>query len=318
MSSERFTDELLSAIIDGQTDDATVAAANADPVASQRLAAMRTAAGFVAEEPAPATAERRQQSIAAALAVATPAPEVTSLTTKREEKRKASWDRSGLSPALIAVAAALFLFVVVGVASLRGGSDSIADVASDVADESSLTADAADAAADVVDSDDEEEAMEDDEEAMEDEEAFEEEEAMEDEEEEAMEDDESDDSAVEETADEDVDEEEEFVPETAAPQQERTLNELLTQDPPALPSTNSIDGINDLISLGSITAQFSIDDLLEAGVNPDCLNVPAQTSVFGAAFIDPDGLEFARLVIVEFVADGTTRVFDASDCSTPG
>ena len=70
MSNERFDDEMLSAIIDGEADDATVASVLADDAASQRLEDMRTAVEVVAEEPPPATPQRRQQSIAAALAAA--------------------------------------------------------------------------------------------------------------------------------------------------------------------------------------------------------------------------------------------------------
>ena len=106
MSNERFDDELLSAIIDGDADEATVASVLADETASQRLDAMRTVAGIVAEEPPPATPARREQSIAAALAAANSAPEVTSLTTERVARR------SGPSPKVLAIAAAVLLFVL--------------------------------------------------------------------------------------------------------------------------------------------------------------------------------------------------------------
>ena len=300
MSNERYDDELLSAIIDGEADEAAVASVLADDAASKRLEAMRTAAGIVAEDPPPATAQRRQQSIAAALAAAESAPEVTSLTAERAARR------TGPSPKIIAIAAAVLLFVLAipVLVGLRPSSDNVASEAADAAAETELSADVVE---NVVDGDDEEEAMEDvaeeaEEEAMEDEE-----EAMEDDEETsetavpAISDDAGDDAAAD-------DAEESFVP------PDRSLAERLATDPAAVPSTNSITGIDDLVQLGSIIPIYSIDDLVEAGVNPGCVSGASDVDRFGVVLLD-DGTGPERLVIVEFTNSGATILLDAEDCA---
>ena len=300
MSNDRYDDELLSAIIDGEADEASVASVLADDAASKRLEAMRTAAGIVAEDPPPATAQRRQQSIAAALAAAESAPEVTSLTAERAARR------TGPSPKIIAIAAAVLLFVLAipVLVGLRPSSDNVASEAADAAAETELSADVVE---NVVDGDDEEEAMEDvaeeaEEEAMEDEE-----EAMEDDEETsetavpAISDDAGDDAAAD-------DAEESFVP------PDRSLAERLATDPAAVPSTNSITGIDDLVQLGSIIPIYSIDDLVEAGVNPGCVSGASDVDRFGVVLLD-DGTGPERLVIVEFTNSGATILLDAEDCA---
>ena len=141
MSNERFDDELLSTIIDGEADATTVASVQGNEAANQRLEDMRAAAGIVGEEPAPASAERRRQSIAAALAAAEPAPNVTSLTAEREARRPFP------TRTILAVAAALLFFVVAVplLVGLRpGGFDTATDVvdaAGDAAESSPLSAD---------------------------------------------------------------------------------------------------------------------------------------------------------------------------------
>ena len=303
MSNERYDDELLSAIIDGEADEASVASVLADDAASKRLEAMRTAAGIVAEDPPPATAQRRQQSIAAALAAAESAPEVTSLTAERAARR------TGPNLRAIAIAAAVLLFVLAipVIVGLRPSSDNVAsDEAADAVADTELSADVVE---DVVDGDDDEEAED---EAME--EAEDEAEAMEDEDE-AMEDDEdssetaaptlSDDAGDDAVAD---DAEENFVP------PDRSLAERLATDPAAVPSTNSITGIDDLVQLGSIIPIYSIDDLVEAGVNPGCVSGASDVDRFGVVLLD-DGTGPERLVIVEFTNSGTTILLDAEDCA---
>ena len=291
MSNERFDDEMLSAIIDGEADDATVASVLADDAASQRLEDMRTAVEVVAEEPPPATPQRRQQSIAAALAAAKSAPEVTSLTAERQARRPS------FNPKALAIAAALLLFVVVAIpviAGLRPGAENLADTAEDSASTELAAGDAADAVADVVDGDDEDEAMEDEE-------------------------DEATAATVpappaEETdaaaSDEDDDAELDFV------ESELTLAERLATETDPVPASNSIDGINELIRFGSITPQYTIDDLVEADVNPACVNGDTNVQRFGAAFLEsfagPD-----ELIIIEFT-DNMTIVLDAEDCSVLG
>ena len=305
MSNERYDDELLSAIIDGEADEAAVASVLADDAASKRLEAMRSAASIVAEEPPPATPQRRRQSIAAALAAAESAPEVTSLTAERAARR------TGPNLRAIAIAAAVLLFVLAipVLAGLRPSSD---DVASDVADAAADTELSADVVEEAVDGDDDEAMEDDEEEAMED--VAEEAEAMEDEEE-AMEDDEetsetaaptlSDDAGDDAAAD---DAEESFVP------PDRSLAERLASDPVAVPSTNSITGIDDLVQLGSILPIYNIDDLIEAGINPDCVSGAADVDRFGVVLLD-DGTGPERLIIVEFTDSDTTILLDAEDCA---
>ena len=305
MSNERYDDELLSAIIDGEADEAAVASVLADDAASKRLEAMRSAASIVAEEPPPATPQRRRQSIAAALAAAESAPEVTSLTAERAARR------TGPNLRAIAIAAAVLLFVLAipVLAGLRPSSD---DVASDVADAAADTELSADVVEEAVDGDDDEAMEDDEEEAMED--VAEEAEAMEDEEE-AMEDDEetsetaaptlSDDAGDDAAAD---DAEESFVP------PDRSLAERLASDPVAVPSTNSITGIDDLVQLGSILPIYNIDDLIEAGINPDCVSGAADVGRFGVVLLD-DGTGPERLIIVEFTDSDTTILLDAEDCA---
>ena len=149
--------------------------------------------------------------------------------------------------------------------------------------------------------DEEEEAMEDDEE----------EEAMEDEEEaEAMEDEEEVFESAPATADagDSDDAEESFVP------PDRSLAERLASDPVAVPSTDSITGIDDLVQLGSIIPIYSIDDLVEAGVNPGCVSGASDVDRFGVVLLD-DGTGPERLVIVEFTNSGATILLDAEDCA---
>ena len=291
MSNDRFDDELLSAIIDGEADPASVASVEADTAASQRLAAMRVAVDIVGEEPPPATAERRQASIAAALGAASPAPEVTSLSAERATRRAAP-----NKAVVIAIAAALLFFVVAIPAVLTSqGEETVTEAASDAADTSLSADDAADSVEDAVAGDDEE-AMEDDEE-----------EAMEDEEE-AMEDDEEFLDAATDAA-----------PESELPELALTLAERLAENPPAIPVTNDTLGIEELIALGALIPQYTIDDLIDAGVNPTCLDAEAPGVIgFGVVLLDADGTNPQQLVVIEFLEDGTTRIFEAEDCSLLG
>ena len=313
MSNERFDDELLSTIIDGEADEATVADAYADPETAQRLDDLQIVIDLIGEEPPAATPQRRQASIAAALAAATPAPEVTSLSAERAARR------GGTGRTLLTAAAAIVLVLVLipVVASLRSGGSDTASV-SDAAD----TALGADAAGDVADevedavTDDDDQAMEDDS-GFDDEEEAMEDEAMEDEEE-AMEDVEDAAPATSGSADESADAEEEFAD---APEQESaspSLAERLADVPPAIPIANSVNGIDDLLALGSILPEYDFDELIDAGVNPQCLADVDLSAMFGAVFVDVNGADPARLVIVEFVSDGTTRFLDSEDCALLG
>ena len=315
MSNERFDDELLSAIIDGEADEATVADAYADPVTAQRLDDLQIVIDLIGEEPPAATPERRQASIAAALAAATPAPEVTSLSAERAARR------GGMGRTLLTAAAAIVLVLVLipVVASLRSGGSDTASV-SDAAD----TALGADAAGDVADevedavTDDDDEAMEDDSGFDDEDEAMEDDAMEDDEEDEAMEDGEDAAPATSGSADESADAVEEFA---AAPEQESaspSLAERLADVPPAVPIANSVNGIDDLLALGSILPEYDFDELIDAGVNPQCLADVDLSAMFGAVFVDVNGADPARLVVVEFVSDGTTRFLDSEDCALLG
>ena len=302
MSNERFSDDLLSAIIDGEADEESVASVTSDPVASQRLADLRTVVEIVGEEPTPASGERRQQSIAAALAAAKPATGVTSLTAEREARRSVPVAK------ILTIAAAVLLLVlfIPLVANLRSSGSDAVDVAADAAE------DAVDAVEDrslgSVTADDEE-AMEDDEgadgDAMEDDD-----EAMEDDEDdgdEAMEDDEDDgDEAME---DDEGDNEGEFVP--ASPP---TLAERLSTDPSSVPSANSLDDIDDLVAGVSVFGEYGLDDLRNAGINPQCLVDFDESVRFSVVQLDTDDSDSQRLVIVAFEGNSITSVFDAEDC----
>ena len=306
MSNDRFDDELLSAIIDGEADPASVASVEADTAASQRLAAMRVAVDIVGEEPPPATAERRQASIAAALGAASPAPEVTSLSAERATRRAAP-----NKAVVIAIAAALLFFVVAIPAVLTSqGEETVTEAASDAADTSLSADDAADSVEDAVAGDDEEAMEDDEEEAMEDDE-----EAMEDDEEEAMEDEEE---AMEDD-EEFLDAATDAAPESELPELALTLAERLAENPPAIPVTNDTLGIEELIALGALIPQYTIDDLIDAGVNPTCLDAEAPGVIgFGVVLLDADGTNPQQLVVIEFLEDGTTRIFEAEDCSLLG
>ena len=314
MSNQRYDDEILSAIIDDEADAETVAAVAADSDAAARLANMRQAVEIVGEEPPPATAERRSASIAAALAAATPAPEVSSLATKRQERVEEEKKRSLPSGWILAVAAAVAFLIAIPIGLVVLGSDSATETATDsISDSASLAerdsatdaaGDAADAVEDVVDGDDEEEAMEDDEEAMEDEEAFEEDEAMEDEEE-AMEDEEE----IFASADADAAE----VPSTTT-----TVVDLT--DRASLFTVNNAEAIDDQIAIGTIRPQFSADQVESAGVSPACLDsgiALVSNTPYALVNLSPFG-GADRLVLVEFDADGMSRVLDAEDCSVLG
>jgi len=160
MTTNHYDDELLSAIIDGEADAETVASVEADPVASKRLAHMRDGVSLVAKPVPEATPERRSASIAAALAEAAPAPQVTSLTAARHarsEAKKAVPRRAWIA----GVAAAVAFLIAIPVAISLGGSSNTEATASDAAADVATSNDD-DAAEPTVDElDDESEAMAD-------------------------------------------------------------------------------------------------------------------------------------------------------------
>ena len=312
MTENRYDDQLLSTIIDGEASPEIIAAVEADEAASQRLIDLRAAVTHVATPVPEATPEKRSASIAAAMATATPAsPEVTSLSAKRHEKQEEK--KRFPTGWLIAAAAAVLLFVLAIPVFLN---DTSTDFATDAASDASLSAESADATEELVEravtSDDgDEEAMEDEEEeAMEDEE----EEAMEDEEEEAMEDEEEDagDATVEAAGvPADLDLDLEVVP---------SIEELnvLIEDTTVAPNLAG----NDILAIETLQARNSgdFDEVLATEVNPECL-VPGEgvtnPTPYSLVVLDPFAGP-AQLVIIEFGDDGTTRLLDAETCGVIG
>ena len=304
MTENRYDDQLLSTIIDGEASPEIIAAVEADEAASQRLIDLRAAVTHVATPVPEATPEKRSASIAAAMATATPAsPEVTSLSAKRHEKQEEK--KRFPTGWLIAAAAAVLLFVLAIPVFLN---DTSTDFATDAASDASLSAESADATEELVEraatSDD------GDEEAMEDEE----EEAMEDEEEEAMEDEEEDagDATVEAAGvPADLDLDLEVVP---------SIEELnvLIEDTTVAPNLAG----NDILAIETLQARNSgdFDEVLATEVNPECL-VPGEgvtnPTPYSLVVLDPFAGP-AQLVIIEFGDDGTTRLLDAETCGVIG
>ncbi len=313
MSNERYDDEVLSAIIDDEADAELVASVRNDSDASLRLEHMRQAVQLVAEEPAPATAERRSASIAAALAAATPAPEVTSLAAARHEKKQAEKKRN-IPTWAAAVAAAVAFVVAIPIAislGLGGGESTDTATATDSAgDSASLdvgeTSDfggaeaMADSADDVVEEAMEEEAMEESDEAMEDDAMEEPAEAMEEEGEGVRS------TVVEAEAPAAIGDE--------AIAQALTTRQLRNRA--NLVSVNNLDNLESLIDL-SIRPRYSAEQMESANVSPECLQASQDVTSdtpYDLVNLTPFGGE-DRLILVEFADDGSTRVLDAEDCA---
>ena len=312
MTENRYDDELLSAIIDGEAPPESVAAVEADPVAQQRLADMRSGVEVVARPVPEASAERRSQSIAAAMAAATPAsPEVTSLSAERHKRTEESTVRkSGRPPGwLIAAAAALILFVLATPVLFNSDGTTETATADDV--EEAVTGDDGD----------EEEAMEDEEEgdtsaavASDEEEAMEdEEEVVEEVEEEAMEDEEvAEESAETSGADSATSDFVDFDIEVVTSLVD--LNELV-DDATIAPELNSEDILAFDTSLAR-SGELS-EEVLATEVNRDCFAAGedfANATPYSLVVLDPFA-GGAELVIVEFADDGTTRVLNAETCA---
>lgn len=329
MSTEPFTDETLSAIIDGDADAEFVASVAADPVARARLAHLQAAVAIVASPPEPATPERRSASIAAAMAAATPAaPEVTSLAAARHARSEAGGSKQ-IAPWFIAAAAAVLLVVAIPLArSFTGASDTadtaVAETASDAAGDVSLAVDDAMDSMDEADNisgrglDSVESAQTSPQAAtgsapdvdMA-----------------------SDDSA--DAADDVADQQMEAVDEVMADSngdsedgssEEVTsvTGELVDEDGNRLrTAVDSVENLNQLVSLGSLTPTYTAADLEAEGVSPACLeqfdvaSKPIDDVVFALASLG-SGIEEPVLVLVYFDADGTTVALNAEDCSPLG
>ena len=283
MTTNHYDDELLSAIIDGEADAETVASVEADSVASKRLAHMRDGVSLVAKPVPEATPERRSASIAAALAGAAPAPQVTSLTAARHtrsEAKKAVPRRAWIA----GVAAAVAFLIAIPVAISLGGSSNTEATAADAAVDVVISNDDAATEPTIAASDDESEAMEDEDSDAESDSFSSNREEVE----EAMADDEAN-----------------------APR----ANRVVTSD---LEVANNVDEIDDLIDRDVILPQYDAAAVIDAGVNQSC--VRARDGVTSGLPYDLVQLDSfgggARLILVEFADDGTTRVLDAEDCAS--
>lgn len=317
MSNESFTDEILSAIIDGEADAATIAAVNDNPSARARLEQMRVAVSGVAAPVAGATPERRSASIAAALAAATPAPEVSSLAAARHT-RETQTSRSRNTPRWLAVAAAaVFLIVAIPLLSRFGGSDAdTADTATAATDSASLgvddaiaqaasSGDSADSSDDAID-DSFGEAME--EEAMEEAEGAGE--TLRDMDDGAMADEPAETEAAaaadepeSENAGDSVDEQ---APTTVAPSNIAT----------PLTVVSNLEILEEFITLGTIAPQLTAAEVIAEGVSAVCVDPFAADSqaTFDVIILDEFGGP-ARLVLIVFNEDGSTFALDAEDCA---
>ncbi len=307
MSTEPFTDEILSAIIDGEADDATVASVAADPIAAARLAQLRNAVRHVAAPLPDATAERRSASIAAAMAAATPAPQVASLAAARHERtvrpqrpapQRGRW--------LAAVAAAIILVVAIPVlANLRSDNDA-ADTASSSLDASDSTTDDSSSddgfAADTPDSDESSDAVQD---------------------------------AVDEPANDALDPSE-FAGDDAMADEEASADDAADAplvDPDESDSAldvlnratrvNSIEVLNDLIEVNGVTPSLTSDQamaaVIESGLSPECVDSLGiiETPSLALAFLSEDNAE-ERLLLLSFDDAGNVTTLDAEDCSQLG
>lgn len=315
MSTEPFTDEILSAIIDGEADEGTIASVAADAAATARLEQLRTAVRHVATPVPEASPERRRASIAAAMAEATAAPQVASLAAARHERTtQAPWRAPQRGRWLAAVAAAILLVVAVPLlANLRGGDDAV-DTASDemsssldsgdtaTNDSASDTDDTADSAADdgAVSGETGADAMAD--EGVEGVVGSTADDAM-DSADDAEDDTDADEPAFEEPA------------EDASPVPQQRLA--------SAPTVDSVANVNEFISLGAIAPQLTLDQVVDAGVSAECADslssdVAFDEPVFDIAFLDENGTDSPRLLLIQFNDDETTTTLDAKDCSRLG
>ncbi len=296
MTTNRFDDEILSTIIDGEASPETVASVASDPDALQRLTALRAAVDVVATPIPDATPERRSASIAAAMAAATPAsPEVTSLSAKRHEREQT---KRGLPTGWLVAAAAAVLLFILGTPLIFSSGGDVAEVAADAVTVDARVEVAEEEAA-------EEEAMEDEEEAMEAEEAMEDED-------EAMADD------------------GEALDNSEAAQNSEAAGAAIALDVAVVTSLEQFDELvqtavvvpelagDDILAIETLQARATsnVDEVLATNVNPQCL-VPSaavtNSTPYSLIVLDPFAGP-AELVIVEFGDDDMTRLLNAETC----
>lgn len=308
MSSEAFTDEMLSAIIDDEADDKTIAAVNADPAARARLQQLRAAVSHVAAPIPAANPERRSASIAAALAAASPTTEVSSLAAARHV-RETQPSRSRSAPRWLAVAAAAgFLIVTIPLLARFSGSDAdeTATTAAEEVDSASfgINDSGADTDTDAA-SDDAGDSSAD---------AMDEVEGPAD----------SDDAVLLDTADQDAVEEaataetDGFEPDAAADEQEATTVAPAETEKIRVVVSN-LDILEEFITLGAVAAQLTAEQVIAEGVPAACVEPLADvdTATFDLVVLDDFG-GTARLILVIFNQDGSTTALDAEDCAQLG
>ena len=250
---------------------------------------MRQGVLLVAEPLPSPNPERRSASIAAALAAATPAPEVTSLAAARHErdaKQKRSAPKRGWI-AGVAAAAAAFL-VAIPIAISLGGSPNAETTATNVVEEAPAETTADVSASDATD------AMEDEAVATEDSGS-------------------NDGDAEQESFVDNRDEVAEAIEDDAA--NDPRANRVNTSD---LETANTVGAIAELISNSTLAPRYDTSAVIEAGVNESCVRSrEGVTSDLAFDLVNLDSFGgAARLVLIEFADDGTTRVLDAEDCAS--
>jgi hypothetical protein len=290
-----FSDEQLSAVLDGLADPETVARVQASPEAAARLDQLRMVSELVATPPPAATPERRASSIAAALAAAeSVAPEgVASLAVAREKavERKRFTDR--FSPQVMAAAAAILLVALITPFLIQGDDDDAtiatgADTAADSISESlsnAATDDATDSGSD--DSGDA---------------------------------DSGDDMAATSLAPTADAESSDDAAMEAAPADDAMAEDEAADEEPRMFFINSAVGLLDAIDDGNVGPNlFLSDPEIQGGdVNPDCLAEFTDRAEPSFALATIESTDGPQLVVIHFGEDGTNTLFDAEDCSPVG
>jgi len=297
MNNSPFNDDTLSAIIDGEADDETIASVAQNPSASARLEQLRAVSKLVAGPVGDATPERRAASIAAAIKAAGSSPDLSSLAVRREAKRQ--W----LRPRWFAAAAAVLL-VLVALPLLARLSESDADLASSadagsaVDDVASTTTTPAFATSRQSLSANRDRAGGDTDDAMDDDEAM---------------------------ADELVDAEQAAsAPNTTAAVTEGTEappSDIADADGAAQFDvlSSSYAEFNALLREGELEPVYSIDDpIIVANVSVECLEefADVEGASFSLAQVQFDGLP--RILLLHFTENGSIETLDASDCTPIG
>lgn len=298
MSNDPFTDEILSAIIDGEADPEIVADVAADPAASARLAQLQSVVSMVGAPVADAEPDRRRASIAAAMAAASPAPEVTSLAVARQQRESTRRGMPARQWLGLAAAAVALVIVIPLIANLRSDGDETATDASEdhslaVTDEAA--SDAGSDGAGGLESDAGDLAPEAPAVAAD----------------EAMDEQASDDS-MDDSANDSADAADEEAPSATTTAPAESIDRFLTD---AIVLSN-VAILDEMITLGSITPELTLDQVLELGVAPDCA-IPLAFSndrQFAVAYFD-NGETERRLILISFNEDETTTALDAEDCS---